>query len=156
MDGGNGSDFLNGGSGNDIVSGGLGYDTLTGGAGDDTINGYASSIYTNTQVDWLSGGAGSDTFVLGEAGTVFYSKPNDGYAVIRDWDPRSGDFDVERDRVQLTGNASQYKLQFASVNGVGNSTQDTEILFNSNNSWEQIGVIQDSVNFNLSRDAVFV
>jgi hypothetical protein len=87
---------------------------------------------------------------------VFYNETGGGYAVIRDWDPRSGDIDIEHDRVQLPGNINQYKVEFTSVNGIGTSARDTEIYFRNNTGWERIGIIQDSTNFSLSRDAVFV
>jgi Ca2+-binding RTX toxin-like protein len=156
LDGGNGNDYLNGGSGSDILIGGLGYDTLVGGSGDDTLNGYGSTVTNDTQYDWLTGGQGSDTFVLGETGKVFYNETGDGYAVIQDWDPRSGDFDIERDRVQLAGNASQYKVEFTNVSGIGTNAQDAVISFNSDHGWDRIGIIQDSTNFSLSQNAVFV
>jgi hypothetical protein len=87
---------------------------------------------------------------------VFYNETGDGYAVIQTWDPKASSSDTEFDRIQLAGNASQYKIQFTNVSGIGSSAKDTEIFFNSNNSWERIGIIQDSTNFSLSRDAVFV
>ncbi|MBI4784560.1 MAG: hypothetical protein HY785_25085 [Oscillatoriophycideae cyanobacterium NC_groundwater_1537_Pr4_S-0.65um_50_18] len=156
LNGGNGNDFLNGGGGHDIVSGDLGSDTLVGGSGNDSINGYGSTVTDESQHDWLTGGTGSDTFVLGETGKVFYNETGDGYAVIQDWTSISGGFYVEFDRIQLAGNASQYKVEFSSISGIGSSAQDTEIFYRSNNSWERIGIIQDVTNFSLSRNAVFV
>ncbi|NJP11065.1 MAG: calcium-binding protein [Leptolyngbyaceae cyanobacterium RU_5_1] len=154
--GNDGNDTLSGGDGNDTLIGDFGNDTLTGGAGNDYINGYGSTVTNETQYDRLTGGAGSDRFVLGETGKVFYNETGDGYAVIQDWDPKSSSSDTEYDRIQLAGNANQYKIQFTSVSGIGTNAKDTEILFKVGNNWERIGIIQDSTNFNFSRDAVFV
>lgn len=90
---------------------------------------------------------------------MFYNEAGNGYAVIQDWDPRVLDptaLDLEFDSIQLAGNASQYRLQFSSVNGIGTNAQDTEIFFNQNNTWERIGIVKDSINVNLNRDFVFV
>jgi Ca2+-binding RTX toxin-like protein len=156
LDGGNGNDLLNGYSGSDILIGGLGYDTLVGGDGNDTLNGYGSTVTGDSQIDWLMGGASADTFVLGEVGKVFYNETGDGYAVIQDLDAKSGDFDVEFDRIQLAGNASQYQLALTSVNGIGTNAKDTEIFFNSSGSWERIGIVQDTTIANFSNGFVFV
>ncbi|NJO50498.1 MAG: hypothetical protein HC840_14830 [Leptolyngbyaceae cyanobacterium RM2_2_4] len=88
---------------------------------------------------------------------IFYTNAGkNDYALITDWDPKSSSSDTTFDRVQLAGNSSQYKLQSSSISGIGGSAKDTEILFKLNNSWERIGIIQDSTQFSLSRDAVFV
>jgi Ca2+-binding RTX toxin-like protein len=156
LSGGAGNDTLSGDDGNDTLIGGLGNDTLTGGAGDDYLNGYGSTVTNDSQFDYLTGGTGWDTFVLGEKGKVFYNETGDGYAVIQDWHPATGGMDAEIDRVQLAGNASQYKVNFTSVNGIGSSAKDTQIFYKVGNNWERIGIIQDSTNFNFSRDARFV
>jgi Ca2+-binding RTX toxin-like protein len=154
-----GNDSLDGGAGNDYLNGDTGNDTLSGGVGNDYINGYGSDVTNDSQLDQLTGEVGSDTFVLGEKGKVFYNETGDGYGVIQDWNPESpnsGGFFVEFDLIQVAGNASQYKLEFNSVSGIGTSATDTEVFFNSNNSWERIGIVQDSINVNLSRGVVFV
>jgi Ca2+-binding RTX toxin-like protein len=156
MEGGNGNDSLNGFNGNDILIGGLGSDTLVGGNGNDFINGYGSTVTNDRQIDQLTGGTGSDTFVLGEAGKVFYNETGDGYAVIQDLTSQSGGFVVEFDRIQLAGNASQYKLESTSVNGIGTNTNDTEIFFSSNGTWERIGIVQDTTIANFNTDFTFV
>ena len=157
--GGQGNDTLFGDQGNDTLFGDQGNDYLVGGEGNDYINGYGSIVTNDSQFDRLTGGLGSDTFVLGESGKVFYNETGDGYAVIQDWNPimpNSNSISMEFDRIQLAGNASQYQLKFKSVSGIGNSAKDTEILFNSNNSWERIGIVQDSINVALDRDFTFV
>jgi Ca2+-binding RTX toxin-like protein len=156
MEGGNGNDSLNGFNGNDILIGGLGFDTLVGGNGNDFINGYGSTVTNDRQIDQLTGGTGSDTFVLGEAGKVFYNETGDGYGVIQDLTSQSQGFVVEFDRIQLAGNASQYKLESITVDGIGANTKDTEIFFNSNGSWERIGIVQDTTIANFNNDFTFV
>jgi hypothetical protein len=64
--------------------------------------------------------------------------------------------DAEIDRIQFAGNASQYKVEFTSVSGIGTSAKDTKIFYKTTSGWERIGIIQDSTNFNFSHDAVFV
>lgn len=150
-----GNDVIVGSNLMDRLDGGFSDDTLTGGAGDDYLNGYGSIVTNDSQYDRLTGGGGYDKFVLGETGKVFYNETGDGYGVIQDWDPNAGDMDTF-DRVQLAGNASQYKLEFISVGGIGSSAKDTNILFKVGTSWERIGIIQDSTDFSLNRDAVFV
>lgn len=157
--GGDSNDNLTGSNLIDLLDGGNGNDTLNAGAGDDTVNGYGVTITNNGQIDQLTGGAGSDIFVLGETGKVFYNEVGDGYGVIRDWNPKNLDpkaLDLEFDRIQLAGNATQYKLEFTSIGGIGTSAQDTNILFKIGAVWERIGIIQDSINVDLNRDFVFV
>lgn len=91
LDGGNGtdtlfgslgSDTLNGGDANDILVAGVASDALDGGAGDDVLigidpfvpafgfGGTTDNPLAPFEQDTLTGGAGSDTFVLGDNGTV--------------------------------------------------------------------------------------
>lgn len=159
LDGGNNNDLLYGGLGNDNLYGGAGNDYINAGAGNDYIVGYDFDLSNGPQIDRLLGGPGSDTFVLGESGQVFYTKTGGGYSIIQEWNPFIPDPNaiyVEFDQIQLAGNAGQYKLEFKSISGIGNSAKDTEILFNSNNNWERIGVVQDSTNVALDRDFTFV
>jgi hypothetical protein len=93
--------------------------------------------------------------VLGN-GSAFYTQAGKNhYALIQNWDPKSSTGDPEFDHIQLAGNISQYKVEFSSISGIGSNAQDTETLYKLNNNWERIGIIQDSTNVNLSRDAVF-
>jgi RTX calcium-binding nonapeptide repeat (4 copies) len=134
----------------------LGNDTLSGGNGNDYINAYGSILTNDKQYDRLTGEAGSDTFVLGEKGKVFYNETGNGYAVIQDWKLKLSSASTEFDRIHLAGNASQYKLEFTSVSGIGTNAKDTSILLRSNNSWERISIAQDTANVSFNRDAVFV
>jgi hypothetical protein len=69
---------------------------------------------------------------------------------------RASSTNTEFDRIQLVGKATQYKVEFSSVSGIGTNTQDANIFFEAGNNWERIGIIQNSTSFNFSRDAVFV
>jgi Ca2+-binding RTX toxin-like protein len=157
--GGLGNDQLVGGDGNDNLDGGFGNDLLAGGAGNDRLNGYGTTVTNDSQFDRLIGGRGSDKFVLGETGKVFYNETGDGYAVIQGWDPMFVSptaLDLEFDRIQAAGNARKYKLTFSSVGGIGTNAQDTSIFYKVNNSWERIGIVEDSINVKISRDFTFV
>jgi len=156
--GGSSYDFINGGSendnlwgldGNDVLIGGFGNDTLVGGNGDDHLNGYGNTVNNDSQFDKLNGGAGKDTFLLGSANNVFYNETGDGYAVITD-------FSRLDDKIQLKGNASQYKLEFNSVSGVGSTAKDAEVYFLSGGNKERIGIVQDVTNVTLASNFKFV
>lgn len=120
LSGDSGSDHLYGGDDSDTLVGGTGSDHLYGEAGDDTLigvlidesgaNGSGSNgsmtLGINT-VDTLIGGAGQDTFVLGDATTVFYDDGDaqtageNDYALIKD-------FNRFEDTILLQGSASDY------------------------------------------------
>jgi len=106
-------DTVTGTSQNDILWGGLGQDTLNGAGTDDAGLG---------EIDYLCGGGGQDTFILGDANQTFY---NDGvagtlgltdYAVVLD-------FNLQQDKIQLSGSATDYVLAALpselAVNGTG-------------------------------------
>lgn len=155
LTGGAGNDSLSGGEDHDSLTGSFGNDTLVGGFGNDRLNGYGTVDNGVAQIDLLTGGTGSDVFVLGDSSKVYYNEAGDGYAVITDWSPRSGQLDFEYDRIEVK-NGETYKLEFTSVSGIGTSAQDTEIYFLKGNSWERIGIIQDTTNVNIARDFTFV
>ncbi|HEY9622637.1 MAG TPA: FG-GAP-like repeat-containing protein [Crinalium sp.] len=152
---------LSGQAGNDYLYGRQGNDTLFGDDGNDYLNGYG---FSDVEKDSLTGGAGSDTFVLAEKiveqnnlSYAFYTKAGkNDYALIKTWDPKGPEFDVTFDRLQLAGDRSQYKLKFSRMSGIGNSAKDTEILTKLGSKWERIGIIEDSTDVKLSRDAVFI
>lgn len=154
--GGNGNDTLTGGNGNDTLYGASGNDVLSGGNGNDYLYGYSQVNTTAAEQDVLTSGGGSDLFVLSERGRVFYAQSgNTDRALITYFDAKANESDTVFDRIQIAGNASQYRLRFSSLNGIGSSAQDTEILFNKNNTWERIGIVQDSTNLSFGRDFVF-
>jgi RTX calcium-binding nonapeptide repeat (4 copies) len=128
-----GNDRLYGESGNDSLVGGFGNDSLYGGEGNDRLNGYGFTVNNDSQFDNLYGGKGADTFVLGGASGVYYNETGDGYAVIKDFDYREGD------KFEVKGNASQYRLEYKSVAGIGSAAMDTEIYYGN----DRIAIVED-------------
>ena len=137
-------DFLFGDEGRDTLQGGAGDDTLIGGTGDDIVNGGGgmdvlvgvdpeSSQPGVGEVDRFRGGNGADTFVLGDASTVYYDNGNDATS--------GGDratvfnFAVGEDTIQLHGTSDDYELQPAS-NG-------TNIFLKTDGVDERIGLIRN-------------
>lgn len=128
--GGLGNDKISGGNGKDILHGEAGNDELIGGNGNDILIGMnavpdvmpttATAQTTSAtpvpaapvpEVDILIGGNGKDTFVLGQAGTAFYSSAGEAdYAVIKDF--------KKADRIQLAGAPTSYVLG-ATATGTG-------------------------------------
>ena len=136
-DGDRGDDRVNGGSGNDLVSGGGGDDTLSGITTLSPQPGFG-------EIDVLIGNGGNDVFVLGQLlqnamESVFYNDgdPNtdgtDDYAAI-------ADFDIEgkEDKIQLTGEASDYSLGASPEN----LPPGTAIFFNDDSTSELIAIVE--------------
>jgi serralysin len=141
-----GDDVIYGTSGANVINTGEGNDTVFAGAGNDMINAYGNKENNSTQIDHLYGGEGKDVFVLGTAsGGVFYQEPGDGYAVVADWNGG-----MVRDKIQLKGNASDYKVEFKNVSGIGGSAMDTEIYYGH----ERIAILQDTRDFQLNSSCV--
>jgi Ca2+-binding RTX toxin-like protein len=137
--GGSGDDYLDGGSGNDLLIGGSGKDTLIGGAGNDNLNGWGGSL---GELDVLTGGHGRDTFVLGDSWErTYYMGVNN--AVITDFDWRS-------DKIELGGQASEYRLAYGSWGGSAN--MDTALF----KGGDCVALIQDTTNVSFARDFLFV
>ena len=146
-----GSDTLRGEEGHDTIVGLTGDDFLFGGAGNDYLVGSVKQepdgqhvAYDSIEIDYLEGGAGADTFVVGEADANFYlddaRNDEDHFAVIADFAAAEGD------RVQLTGEVSDYYL---TVEGA-----DLAIRHYSNNdivAWVNGGVARG---FTLTDNAV--
>ncbi|MBD3885425.1 hypothetical protein IFO70_27245 [Phormidium tenue FACHB-886] len=148
-----GNDRITGTTGANVITTGNGNDVIMAGAGNDILNAYGNFANGSVQIDQLHGGTGNDVFVLGtNTGGVFYNEVGEGYAVIQDWRLHSG-MVFEDDRVQLTGNASQYQI-VQTNNVVGTGAVDTEIYCVSGMSFERIGVIQDSTDFALNSSYV--
>jgi subtilisin-like proprotein convertase family protein len=115
--GGDGKDMIKGNSANNELRGGRNTDTLIGEGGNDvllggkqadTLIGCGAEHGINT-IDQLTGGEGADQFILGDSTAIFYAEPTgtgDGladYALITD-------FELGIDRIQLRGQAAQYRL----------------------------------------------
>lgn len=133
-----GADYLVALAGNDRLLGGDGVDTLMGANPDDLDPG-------SGEIDILYGGLAPDTFVLGEAGKVYYTGNRlEDYALITD-------FGTE-DTLQLQGFAAQYDLrenyQLGGKSGTG--------IFIAHTS-ELIGFVEGVKDLNLgSNDFSFV
>ncbi|QHG18948.1 SdiA-regulated domain-containing protein [Nostoc sp. ATCC 53789] len=144
LDGGAGNDNLNGGAGNDIILGGLGNDILAGGGGSDHLIGWGGG--TN-EIDQLNGAQSADTYILGDASSVFYAKSGNGdYADIVNF--------KASDRIQLKGSADNYFLGSASVSGFSSSS--VGIFANNGTQLELIAVVESGLNRNLATDTRFV
>ncbi|HEY9627861.1 MAG TPA: calcium-binding protein [Coleofasciculaceae cyanobacterium] len=113
-----GNDSLEGGLGNDNLFGGLGNDSLSGGEGNDILKAYGGTLGQNSPSEFnrLTGGSGSDLFDLRDAsGNLAYLNDDDlggaapkGFAVITDFQP---DLNAGNgDKIQLVGNAAEYRL----------------------------------------------
>lgn len=138
LDGKGGIDVLLGGDGNDTILGGLGSDALSGGNGNDRLIGWGGG--TN-EIDLLNGDQGVDTYVLGDASSVFYaSSRNSDYADIVNF--------KANDQIQLKGVANNYSL---------GSVRSNVGIF-TNNGTELIAVIENGLNrnTNLATDTRFV
>ncbi|MEH2439326.1 CARDB domain-containing protein [Nostoc sp.] len=138
LDGKGGIDILLGGDGNDTIFGGLGSDIISGGNDSDRLTGWGGG--TN-EIDLLNGDGGADTYVLGDATSVFYaSSRNSDYADIVSFQAS--------DRIQLKGVANNYSL---------GSVRSAVGIF-TNNGTELIAVVETGLNrnTNLATDTRFV
>ena len=106
-------------TGNDTVRGSMAEDLLIGGGGSDRLEGNAGrdrlvGVDVNSptpgmdEVDYLNGGTENDTFVLGDADRIYYS-----YGVARNTLDVAiiKDFNSNEDKIQLHGDASNYRLR---------------------------------------------
>jgi uncharacterized protein len=143
LDGGADNDILDGGLGNDTLLGGVGSDILSGGNGNDRLTGWGGN--TN-EIDLLNGDQGADTYVLGDANSVFYTRSRNGdYANIVTFQAN--------DQIQLKGATNNYSLGSVSTlsaikSAVGIFTNGTEL----------IAVVENGLNrnTNLATDTRFV
>ncbi|MBN3907988.1 MAG: hypothetical protein HWQ35_15950 [Nostoc sp. NMS1] len=144
LDGKGGIDILLGGDGNDTIFGGLGSDVVSGGNGSDRLTGWGGG--TN-EIDLLNGDQGADTYVLGDATSVFYtSSQNRDYADIVTFQAN--------DQIQIKGVASNYSL--GSVSKV--SLNKSAVGIFTKNGAELIAVVENGLNqnTNLATDTRFV
>ena len=148
-----GLDRLFGGTGSDTISGGAGNDVVRGGAGNDILNGTDTPSAGTGERDILfsSDLNDSDTFVLGDGGSVFYDdQGNNDFALIRDFDL----FGFTADRIQLEGFSSFYSLSNVFVGGVSG----TGIFEVTGFSSDLIGIVQgvNSSQLSLTNSSQFV
>ncbi|MCC5627507.1 choice-of-anchor I family protein [Nostoc sphaeroides CHAB 2801] len=138
-----GNDTLDGGLGNDTISGGLGNDTISGGFGNDRLIGWGGGTNEIDVLNPLIINQGVDTYVLGDATSVFYaSSGNLDYANIASF--------RANDQIQLKGSASNYSLGVSAI-------RSTVGIF-TNSGTELIGVVENGLNSNtnLATDTRFV
>lgn len=148
LEGNDGNDNLAGQGGNDFLEGGDGRDTVTGSDGDDVLVGVDPNGNLGVgERDILRGNAGSDTFVLGDASSVYYddnaatvSASAVGQAIIKD-------FVINQDIIQLSSTGS-YQLQ--QTNG-----GSTVIFETSDAVRERIAIVQGVTGLNLSDSSQF-
>jgi uncharacterized protein len=153
IDGGTGNDYIDskggidillGGDGNDTIFGGLGSDIISGGNGSDRLTGWGGG--TN-EIDLLNGDQGANTYVLGDATSVFYANSGKSdYANIVNFQAS--------DRIQIKGVANNYSLGSASAVSLDKSA----VGIFTNNGTELIAVVENGLNrnTNLATDARFV
>ncbi|HEY9747741.1 MAG TPA: hypothetical protein V6C63_03635 [Allocoleopsis sp.] len=129
----NGDDTLYGNYKDDYLYGEKNNDYLYGRDGNDYLNAYGGG----QELDWASGGYGSDTFVLGDDKSVYYTG-DQSYLTVTDWD--------SSDYIQLHGDAythsygySQYTFDYSQNLG-GTSAYDTTVYWGN----DKIGVVYDS------------
>lgn len=139
--GGKGNDTISGLDGDDNLTGYEGNDLVLGGNGKDALLGTGLTTYGKNEIDTLTGGANSDLFVLANAQKDFY---NDGNLVLSGTTDYAliTDFAIGQDKIQLSQNASRYRIQDVTLG----STTGAGIYIKSNNnlsSSELIGVVQN-------------
>ncbi|MFN6518284.1 MAG: putative Ig domain-containing protein [Nostoc sp. CreGUA01] len=144
LDGKGGIDVLFGDGGNDTIFGGLGNDIVSGGDGSDRLIGWGGG--TN-EIDLLNGDQGADTYVLGDASSVFYNNSrNRDYADILNFQAS--------DKIELKGVANDYSLGSASAVSINIFA----VGIFTNNGAELIAVVESGLsrNTNLATDTRFV
>lgn len=99
------------------------------------------------EIDLLNDNQGADTYVLGDASSVFYASSGNGdYADIASF--------KAKDKIELKGLANNYSL--GSVSAVSDNESAVGIF--TNNGTELIAVVEDGLrlNTNLATDTGFV
>jgi Ca2+-binding RTX toxin-like protein len=131
------NNFIAGGDGDDLLEGGKGDDTVRGDRGNDTLIGVSLSSPQPGQgeKDRLTGGEDADKFAIATSTQDFYTSSSlNDYALITD-------FVKGADKIQIKGSFTRYKLETATVSGVGSSAADTRILLRDTN--ELVAIAQD-------------
>ena len=133
---------LEGSDGVDTIIGLTGSDIISGGGGADTLIGVDSNSPNpgEGEVDILTGGSGGDLFVLGDANRAYYNDGNDRRLGRNDY-ARIRDFNANEDMIQLHGSAQDYRLHEINLG--------TVILWETNNNWEGIALIEGVSNLDL-------
>jgi RTX calcium-binding nonapeptide repeat (4 copies) len=134
----NGDDEMRGNKGDDLVVGGLGSDRVFGGDGMDTLVGAQPDTTQPglAEIDELTGYQGADTFILGDALTVYYDDGDEGSSGWNDYGLVQS-FNGGEDIIQLSGRASDYFLA-ASPSGL---PAGTAIFRETGNTDDLIGIV---------------
>ncbi|PPS45141.1 S-layer family protein [Chroococcidiopsis sp. TS-821] len=129
---------------NNILHGRAGNDLLIGNAGNDTLVGTDGTIGDK---DTLTGGSGRDTFILGNATTVFYDDRNSTSAGLNDY-ALITDFNINDDFIRLNGKRTDYFLSASS--GEDNLPAGTAIFRKVNGEADElIAIIQGNSSLSL-------
>ncbi|PIG93096.1 FG-GAP-like repeat-containing protein [Gloeocapsopsis sp. IPPAS B-1203] len=136
---------ITGNSSDNGLYGRAGNDLLIGNAGNDFLFGTDGTVGDK---DTLTGGSGRDTFVLGNATTVFYDDRNsitpgfNDYALITD-------FNINDDLIRLNGKRTDYILR--AFSGGGNLPAGTAIFRQVNGEVDElIAIVQGSSSLSLN------
>jgi hypothetical protein len=107
-------------------------DSLFGSESNDILVGSTTSQPNSFgEIDLFTGYQGADTFVLGNAKSIFYTGTGvNDYALIQDFNAQQGDI------IQLKGSSDSYIL-----NGISNGQVTGTGIFLASNSAELIGII---------------
>jgi Ca2+-binding RTX toxin-like protein len=95
----------------DTINGNSLSNNIQGGAGNDRISGVNAATTTpgKSEIDALSGNAGVDTFVLGDAGKIYYNDGDAANAGTTDY-ALITDLNAAEDKVKLEGPVTNYRL----------------------------------------------
>ncbi len=140
---------------NDNATGTTGSDILWTGLGQDTLNGAGSDDAGADEIDYLIGGGGPDTFILGDATQAFYDDKQLLTAGLTDYGVVV-DFNLQQDKIQLHGSASDYEL---AVLPTGLNVTGTGIYYTNGNQSgvkELVGVVMGVTLTDLSAGFTFV
>ncbi|WP_299416413.1 G8 domain-containing protein [Acaryochloris sp. IP29b_bin.148] len=158
-----GNDWLAGDAGNDTLFGEGGKDTLIGGKGNDSVNGGKGNDWlmgvndANAQAgrgeqDVLSDWNGANTFVLGDDRQVFYNDGRSNTVGAGDYALINGFRRSRGDKIQLHGQASDYRL-----GSVPTGMQaGTAIYLETSGTDELVAIVANANNLDLqSRDFAY-
>ncbi|MES1022475.1 hypothetical protein ABN584_06190 [Gloeocapsa sp. BRSZ] len=136
---------ITGNSLDNVLHGRAGTDLLVGNAGNDILVGTDGTVGDK---DTLTGGSGRDTFVLGNATSVFYDDRNGTTSGFSDY-ALITDFNINDDFIRLNGKRTDYFLSASS--GEGNLPKGTAIFRKVNGEADElIAIIQGSSSLSLN------
>ncbi|AFZ31544.1 FG-GAP repeat protein [Gloeocapsa sp. PCC 7428] len=136
---------ITGNSLDNVLHGRAGNDLLVGNAGNDILVGTDGTVGDK---DTLTGGSGRDTFVLGNATSVFYDDRNGTTSGFSDY-ALITDFNINDDFIRLNGKRTDYFLSASS--GEGNLPKGTAIFRKVNGEADElIAIIQGSSSLSLN------